>query len=1451
MTTSSHQVLPIKLDDDEKFNGENWATFEMVMMTEGNTRGLVNYWENKVAIPGATLAPLPATPINSLTPNLLEYAQRESVALASIIRNVKDVFGVGIDPHKPSHMAWEILKSDYGAYSDLIRNRREKTLKAVKYQDGEKVSGDGGYIERMRKLRKEANDAGAGIDDKSFKTTLLDSFPETWDPVVSTLYAEKNLTVVIARLIAHGERVVGRNSVSSPSSTQESTVQALQASIQALTLQVQSLSSKKSVAPRSDKSHTANENCKGLGHTLDECWKLGGGRQGQYPPWWKGKRDAPVPSSANLATASSSEAGSVYTNVTALSAIIDDETLKSIERALEAEKSAMMVNNASQGLVDTSLLYGDSGASTHFIQNKDCFFHYMPLGETTGTSSKAGAALNIQGIGTVALKSTVSGIQNVFTLSKALHCPDVSTNLISISRLDKEGWFVTFGGGQATFVDQKGTPQFTATLVNDLYAINGTLLRSEEYTALAARSLEAAVPIETWHMRFAHLGVDRITELEKRTLVDGLNIAKAERAGGKCEPCILGNQKRRPFDADVVPEKVALARVMVDIWGPARVQSIGGAKYALVFADDATSRRTPYYISDRRAETTIKALDQFTVMAERQTGKKLKKIRCDNEFRSDLWEMWGIEKGVIFEFTAPYSSAANGMAERTFGIVFGTVRILLLEAKMSDGWWAEACDYAIKAGNLLPSSRHPGKVPEEEWSGKRQTVSHLRVWGSTCYAKIPAAKGHSKLSPRGQKGRFVGLAGHGSYRILLDGVPGNKVIISRDVIFEELSPTRTVSLREGEIAYEDLIEPLTETIENHSQPPIDPPSPDRDQPVQLPTAPIQAPPTQPRVNPLPAKRPSRIPKPTRALLESKEYAKREEEAKRKGNNWANDNTVPLLADEDDVEDIVALKASEISNIVDRHDMWVPDDYHQAMTKAKIWRPAMDAEIRRMEERDVWRVVPREPWMQVIDTRWTFDKKLDGDTAELLKRRARLVVKGFTQIKGLHYYDSFAAVVRYESLRMFFAVVAAHGLDFWLIDFVGAYLNAEPQGENYVSLPQGYEDIVTRDYPKGEYVLQMLRAMYGTMDAGNAWFHELNNTLTAQGHKQSRADPCVRLLKNGSERTYTCTYTDDVSGASTSTEEGKRVRKEIGSVYEIKDLGKHNSVLGMTVEFDEETGAISLHQKNLILKTLENFGMSDCKPKATPLPVGSLMNLDTQPQPIPNADKEFMGDKDYRGVLGSLNHIANGTRPDIAFATNYLQRYASDARPIHWSRAMHVLAYLKGTIEYRITYHRGNAEDDGLTPVGYVDSSHGDDRTSGKSTMGYVFTMAGGPVAWSSRSQKRVALSTSEAEYVATVHGGRQSLWMGSFLDEIELSKDRPYPLNCDNNSAINLTQNTKGHGKSKHFAMDYHWIRDSVQLGELDVRYIPSEDNLADLFTKSVPKPRATELLKRMGMTRV
>ncbi|KAK0214671.1 hypothetical protein EDD85DRAFT_730654, partial [Armillaria nabsnona] len=158
--------------------------------------------------------------------------------------------------------------------------------------------------------------------------------------------------------------------------------------------------------------------------------------------------------------------------------------------------------------------------------------------------------------------------------------------LLSISHLDKEGWKVTFGGGKADFVDPSSKAQFTASMFNDLCKIDCELMRGDEYTVLAARSLEHSVPIETWHMQFAHFGVDRIKALSKGALVDGLNIKHKQQAPGKCKPCILGNQKRRPFDASVEPETEVLGRVMLDIWGPACSKSVGGSRYAMIFVDD-------------------------------------------------------------------------------------------------------------------------------------------------------------------------------------------------------------------------------------------------------------------------------------------------------------------------------------------------------------------------------------------------------------------------------------------------------------------------------------------------------------------------------------------------------------------------------------------------------------------------------------------------------------------------------------------------------------------------------------------------------------------------------------------------------------------------------------------------------------------------------------------------
>ncbi len=285
-------------------------------------------------------------------------------------------------------------------------------------------------------------------------------------------------------------------------------------------------------------------------------------------------------------------------------------------------------------------------------------------------------------------------------------------------------------------------------------------------------------------------------------------------------------------------------------------------------------------------------------------------------------------------------------------------------------------------------------------------------------------------------------------------------------MFEELIPTHTVPLQ-GEIIN------LLGNSEDSMQPQLGNSAPRPEHPSRIPTlnpAVTNASPDQMIPNQIPVHNrptderphPTCVPKPSRAQVESSEYLKCEENAREAGKDWANDLEFPLVPDDEDPEDIIALKASEICNLPEPENKWTPSHYAEAMMKPDLWVPAMDAEIHRMEERDVWEVIPREPWMKLIDTWWVFNIKLD----------ARLVVKGFNQIKGLHYFESFAVVIQYESLQMFFAIVAAQGLDFWLIDFVWCLPQMLSHRVRTMSTYPKDRKKLSRDLPPGDYVLRM-------------------------------------------------------------------------------------------------------------------------------------------------------------------------------------------------------------------------------------------------------------------------------------------------------------------------------------------------------------------------------------------
>ena len=363
-----------------------------------------------------------------------------------------------------------------------------------------------------------------------------------------------------------------------------------------------------------------------------------------------------------------------------------------------------------------------------------------------------------------------------------------------------------------------------------------------------------------------------------------------------------------------------------------------------------------------------------------------------------------------------------------------------------------------------------------------------------------------------------------------------------------------------------------------------------------------------------------------------------------------------------------------------------------------------------------------------------------------------------------------------------------------------------------------------------------------MQGGHDWFETLCDTYDELEYTTSRADPCVRIKKENGNYTITNTYTDDTNGASNSEEEMRRRIDEISKKWEIRDVGDREYFLGMRVQQNLDLGTIRLTQQPYWEHVLHRFSLNHVTPRNTPLPVGII--LDSEMSPKTDSERKQMYDKPYRAVLGSVMWGQLATRPDLAFSVSLLARFQANPGINHWNALMHVIGYIKNTISYGLTYSR----DSDLSPTGFVDADYGGCRDTRRSTSGYVFLMAGGPVAWSSKRQATVALSTVEAEYVAMSRSAQQLVWMHSWLDEVEIEYSVPGIIKGDNRGAIALTKNTRDHGKIKHIDIRHHYIRELLKSGNIVIEQVSSSDNLADIFTKPLPRDTHHRLLTALNV---
>ena len=294
----------------------------------------------------------------------------------------------------------------------------------------------------------------------------------------------------------------------------------------------------------------------------------------------------------------------------------------------------------------------------------------------------------------------------------------------------------------------------------------------------------------------------------------------------------------------------------------------------------------------------------------------------------------------------------------------------------------------------------------------------------------------------------------------------------------------------------------------------------------------------------------------------------------------------------------------------------------------------------------------------------------------------------------------------------------------------------------------------------------------------------------------------------------------------------------------KDTSKPFKVLGILVTRNTHQGTLKISQSKYIEMLLQRFNMANSNPVTTPLDKGSHLKKDE--------DALYENIKEYQALTRSLTYAAMSTPPDIAYITQFLSQSNKDPTQQDWKAGKRVLRYLKGTKDVGIIYRRDPEERRAglghMTPWGYCNANYAKDSHDQKSTSGYAFMLANGPIAWKPKKQPSVALSTTEAEYYALGITCQEGVWLKQLCQEIFMALNKSIHIFLDNTGAVALSKNPVFHSRSKHIDIRWHFIRDLIQSGSIRSSHIPGVKNGTDFLTKAVNRYEHEQCLKLLGM---
>jgi len=1062
----------------------------------------------------------------------------------------------------------------------------------------------------------------------------------------------------------------------------------------------------------------------------------------------------------------------------------------------------------------------DSGCTTHMCNDASSFTSNFSEGKDK-VSLASHASSQVTGTGSICFNVEQDDRNKKVILDNALCVPDLRLNLLSVGRICDKNMTVIFKRDEARIMDKNQNMVLKASRTeNGLYCLQPAF--GESSANVESKTNENSPPssIGVCHRLLGHLNYKDITRAIERGAIKGIKPEKHSK-NDVCEICIKAKMTRTPFTRKEINRKTDVLEIIhTDICGPMRSESLAKSRYFIIFVDDATRWCEIRFL--RQKSEALEAFKNFKALAENHTGKRIRYLQSDNgrEYLSSQFEEYLKNCGIQRRLTVPHTPQQNGVAERKNRTLLDMARCLIIESSMPKFLWAEAVNTANYLRNRCPSISLNGRTPYEKWTGKIPNLNYFKIFGSRMAIRNLEPQ-KDKFDARSSTGIFVGYSEISkAYRVWIPHK--RRIEIARDVKIidenPETYPLKDKSLHEQskpetEVDRSEIIFPVThpQTEEEDSTDEVRPGVTNQEESEDASSQDTSVTSRKARGRPRILRTGSRG-RPRRIF-----------------------NTVEQAQETTDIVGVSEINLKEAVQGINAED----------------WNRAIASELKSIIKNDAWEMVPRPDTGKILGSRLVLRHKFAQDgTVERYK--ARIVAKGFAQVPGVDFDDTFAPVARLESIRLIASLAAKHQMKIYHFDVSTAFLNGTLKETVYMESPTHIEEglrilketeppksyvrqrasQIIRELKKGDRVCLLKRALYGLRQAGRCWYETLAEKLLSFGAKKSTADPCV-FIKRNKEIMIIATYVDDIIVACKESSSVDELYKHLANDLEMKNLGEISSCLGM--EFKQNNGDICITQRNYTESVLNRFEMANATPA---IPLEPNCKIDKANKKEANESK-----RPYQELIGSLMYLAVSTRPDIAHAVNFLSQFNTCHEEKHWSAAKRILRYLRGTIDHGLNYSEKGEE-----IKGYADADWANDGTDRRSYTSYVFVSSGCPISWASRKQKTTALSSTEAEYMALCEAAKEAHYLRRFLGEIGIDEKPKIQIMCDNNGARKLAENPVFHARTKHIDVRHHFVREALCQGIISIEHVGTTDMAADFLTKGVPGPKYRHCLELLGM---